>query len=138
MTDQFRKSGIEGHANIPWGSHICHFYEKKKDLLELLASYFKAGLENNECCLWIIAPQFTQEECIAVLQQQIPDITQHLNQGHLEIHKYDEWYLDQGRFNPRKVIEEWNTKLEQAIAKGFEGLRVNGNEAWLRNKDWKD
>jgi guanylate kinase len=138
MAEQLRQSGIEGLGEIAWGSHFCQFYETKEDMQELLVPFFKAGLENNEFCLWVIAEPLTKEECIKVLQQQIPNVDQHLQQGHMEILKHDEWYLDKGRFNPAKVLKAWSTKLEQALAGGFDGMRVNGNEAWLKFKDWKD
>ena len=138
MAEQLRQSGIEGLGEIAWGSHFCQFYETKEDMQELLVPFFKAGLENNEFCLWVIAETLTKEECIEALQQQIPGIEQYLQQGHMEILKHDEWYLDKGRFNPAKVIKAWDTKLEHALANGFDGMRVNGNEAWLKFKDWKD
>jgi signal transduction histidine kinase len=138
MAEQLRQSGVEGLGEIAWGSHFCQFYETKQDMLELLVPFFKAGLENNEFCLWVIAEPLTKEECIKVLQQQIPKIEQHLQQGHMEILKHDEWYLEKGRFNPAKVIKAWGTKLGLAMANGFDGMRVNGNEAWLKSKDWKD
>jgi signal transduction histidine kinase len=138
MAEQLRKSGIDGLGDIPWASHICHFYETKADLLQLLVPYFKAGIENNEFCLWVIAAPLTREECILVLQQQIPGIYEKIEQGQFEILWYDDWYLNGGKFDPQKVIEGWNIKLKQATEKDFDGMRVNGNEAWLHHKEWKD
>ena len=40
-------------ANLPWGTHCCNFYKTKADLLGILTPYFKAGLLNNELCLWV-------------------------------------------------------------------------------------
>jgi signal transduction histidine kinase len=138
MAEQLRQSGIEGLGEIAWGSHFCQFYDTEQDMLELLVPFFKAGLEHNEFCLWVIAEPLTKKDCIKALQQQIPAIEQHLQQGHMEILKHDEWYLDKGRFNPAKVIKGWGTKLEHALANGFDGMRVNGNEAWLKSGDWVD
>ncbi|WP_121357456.1 MEDS domain-containing protein [Flavisolibacter nicotianae] len=138
MAEQLRQSGIENLGDIEWGSHFCQFYETIQDMLELLVPFFKVGLENNEFCLWVIAKPLTKEECIKALQRQIPGIEKQLQQGHMEILKHDEWYLDKGRFNPAKVIKAWGTKLEHVLANGFDGMRVNGNEAWLKFKDWKD
>ena len=39
-----RQSGIRVVGEVPWGSHICIFYETKDDLLDTAAAYFKAGL----------------------------------------------------------------------------------------------
>ncbi len=39
-------------GDMPWGSHVCLFYETKDDLLDTAIPFFKAGLESNEFCLW--------------------------------------------------------------------------------------
>ena len=51
MKEALRKTGIDIIGEVPWGTHICLFYEAKSDLLEILVPYFKAGLENNEFCV---------------------------------------------------------------------------------------
>src|SRR5258708_1736339 len=80
-----RKTGISAVGDMPWGTHFCHFYETKQDLLEILAPYFKAGLENNEFCLWVIAAPVTGAEATRALQQAVPDLAQHLAKRSMEI-----------------------------------------------------
>ena len=46
-----RKTGLDMMGNVPSGTHICHFYQTKEDLLDILVPYFKAGLEGNELCI---------------------------------------------------------------------------------------
>ena len=53
MNEKLRKSGIDIIGDISWGTHFCQFYQTKEDLMDMLIPYFKAGLENNEFCLWI-------------------------------------------------------------------------------------
>lgn len=48
-----RPTGISGIGDIPWGTHFCQFYEDRQDLIDTLVPYIKAGLENNEFCLWV-------------------------------------------------------------------------------------
>ncbi len=55
-------SGIDIIGDIPWGIHFCQFYHTKEDLMDILIPYFKAGLENNEFCLWVISEQLDEEE----------------------------------------------------------------------------
>ena len=49
-------------GDMPWGTHFCHFYGTKEDLLDSLVPYFKPGLENDEFCVWVIADPLTEEE----------------------------------------------------------------------------
>ncbi|HEY0087527.1 MAG TPA: MEDS domain-containing protein, partial [Candidatus Lokiarchaeia archaeon] len=53
MEKQIRDSGINFIGKIPWGTHFCQFYQAKDDLIDILVPYFKAGLENDEFCMWI-------------------------------------------------------------------------------------
>ena len=46
-----RKTGISVMGDVPWGAHLCVFYETKGDLLDTAATYFAAGLESNEFCV---------------------------------------------------------------------------------------
>ena len=52
---RLRDTGLEAVGKVPWGSHFSIFYETKKDLLDIVVPFFKAGLQANEFCLWIVA-----------------------------------------------------------------------------------
>lgn len=54
MVTELREAGISVVGRMPWGTHFCHFYETREDLLDTLIPYFKTGLENNEFCLWVV------------------------------------------------------------------------------------
>ncbi|MHC4720030.1 MAG: MEDS domain-containing protein, partial [Planctomycetota bacterium] len=53
MEEKARKTGIEIVGDVPWGTHFCQFYQTKDDLIDVLVPYFKAGLKNNEFCMWV-------------------------------------------------------------------------------------
>jgi MEDS: MEthanogen/methylotroph, DcmR Sensory domain len=42
-----------------------------------------------------------------------------------------------GQFNAKQISNEWIEKLDQALARGYDGMRVNGNEAWLERNGWE-
>lgn len=138
MTEELRQIGIDVIGNRPWGTHFCHFYETRDDLLSTLVPYFKVGLENNEFCLWVISQPLTKEEAINTLQQELPDLDRYLREGAIEIRLYDEWYLKGGTFDRRRVIDAWKEKHDQALAKGYTGMRLHGNAAWLEREFWRD
>ena len=35
-------------GDLPWGSHCCHLFQTRGDLLETLIPFFKAWLEGRE------------------------------------------------------------------------------------------
>src|SRR5260221_11993242 len=138
MATEMRKTGVDVVGDIPWGSHFCLFYETRADLLETLVSYCKAGLENQEFCLWVVAEPLTAEDARHALGQAVPDLDQYLADRSIEIVGARDWYLQDGAFDLNRVISGWNEKLARASARGYAGVRVTGDTAWLEKKDWKD
>lgn len=129
MTTVLRKSGIALAGDLPWGKHFCLFYETREDLFDILIPYFKAGLEKNERCLWVLSEPLND----------VRDLDQSIADGSLEIRPAREWYLEDGRFDLQRVISGWMAKLEQALADGYDGLRVSGDTPWLQpNGVWED
>ncbi len=138
MTAELRKTGISVVGDMPWGTHLCHFYETKQDLLDILIPYFTAGLEHNEFCMWVTCAPLSAEEARHALRQAVPGADRHLAAGDIEIIPHTQWYLKDGAFDPQRVMHGWLAKLTQALTRGYVGMRANGNEAWLEHKDWKD
>ena len=133
-----RNTGISVVGDMAWGTHFCHFYDSKQDLLDTLVPYFKAGLDNKEFCVWVIADPLTKEEAWNALRKGVPDLDRHLADQSIEMFVGEEWYLKNGRFNLKRITSAWNEKLEQALARGYAGMRVSGDTCWLRKKDWQD
>jgi C4-dicarboxylate-specific signal transduction histidine kinase len=138
LTTEMRKTGIDVVGDIGWGTHFCLFYETKTDLLDTLVAYCKAGLENDEFCLWVVAAPVREEEAWQALQARIPDLDRYQADGSIEIVAAHDWYLQDGTFKLERVIRGWNEKLARASARGYAGLRVTGDTAWLETKDWKN
>ncbi len=135
---ELRKTGISIVGGMPWGTHMCHFYETKQDLLDILIPYFKAGLEHNEFCVWVICEPLSEGEARSSLRHAVSGADRHLAAGDIEIIPHTQCYLKDGVFDQQWVIKGWYEKLSQALTRGYAGMRVNGNEAWLEQKDWKD
>jgi len=138
MATEMRKTGVDVVGDMPWGTHFCLFYETRADLLETLVSYCKAGLESQEFCLWVVAEPLTGEDARLALKRVVPDLDQYLADHCIEIVAARDWYLQDGTFDLKRVISGWNEKLTSASARGFAGVRVTGDTAWLEKKDWKD
>lgn len=134
-----RKSGLALIGDLSWGSHFCQFYKTKKDLLDVLVPYFKAGLENNELCVWVTSDFLTREDAIEALSKSVSGFTRYLAKGQMEIFPYQDWYLIGGKFDLQRTLNMWMEKHDGALAKGFAGTRVSGNPYWIDNKkDWDD
>lgn len=138
QTNMMRRAGIDVVGDIPWGTHFCLFYDTKADLLETLVCYCKAGLQSQEFCLWVVAPPVTREDALEALRQAVPSFDSYLPDGGIEIVPARDWYLPDGTFDLNRVIAGWNETLRRASARGYVGVRVTGDTAWLERKHWKD
>lgn len=132
-----RQSGIRVVGEVPWGSHICIFYETKDDLLDTATAYFKAGLASNEFCVWAISEPIAKADAEAALRRAIPDLEGQLAAGRIEILQGTDWYLRGNQFDLQRITGGWNEKLGAALAKGFDGMRVSGNAFWIESNHWQ-
>ncbi len=138
MSEKLRRSGIDIINDVPWGTHFCQFYRTKEDLLDILLPYFKAGLENNEFCMWITSEPLSDQEALEAIRKSIPGSDRYLANGQIEILPHSEWYLEAGRFSSGRVLGGWVEKLNEALVRGYEGLRLSGNTFWLEREEWRD
>jgi PAS domain S-box-containing protein len=133
-----RHSGIEVVGDVPWGTHFCQFYETGLDLIEILVPYFREGLKGNEFCMWVTSHPLQVDQAKTALQVAVPDLDQYIEKGQIEIIDYNQWYTRSGKFSADEVLQGWVDKLNSALEKGYEGLRLTGNTFWLEHADWAD
>src|SRR2546426_162515 len=138
MTTALRNTGIEPVGEMPWGTHFCHFYETRDDLLETLLPFFKAGLEAGEFCAWVVSEPLTEEEVWQTLDRAVPGLDRYVSDQSIEVLKARDVYLAGGEIDLHRITSNWSAKLERALSRGYQGIRVSGNTAWLEQKHWRD
>jgi len=136
MQNERRNSGIDVIGSVPWGTHFCQFYQTKQDLIDILVPYFKAGLEDNEFCMWVTSEPLMTVEVQETMREAVADFDEYLRNGQMEVLSYQDWYLLGGTFDDDRVLRGWVSKLERALARGFSGLRLTGNTFWLERNHW--
>jgi PAS domain S-box-containing protein len=134
--ENMRNSGIDVVGRVPWGTHFCQFYKTEQDLLDILVPYFKTGLETNEFCMWVTSEPVTGKKALQAMVETVPDFANYLKKGQIEVLPYTEWYTKGGAFDSQRVLNGWVSKLDSALAKGYDGLRLTGNTFWLEKEDW--
>ncbi len=137
METELRKTSIEAIGNVPWGTHFCQFYQTKEDLTEILVPYFKAGLENNEFCMWITAEPLNARDAQKALKKKIKNLDDYIKKDQIEILEHNQWYTRSENSDPEAIIQNFINKAEYALKKGFDGLRITGNSSWLEKRDWE-
>jgi PAS domain S-box-containing protein len=133
--DELRPTRISAVGDVPWGTHFCQFYQNKQDLIDILVPYFKAGLENNEFCMWVTSEPLGSAEAKAALAANLENLETYLANGQLEILD-PEWYTSGSEFESDRILQNWVNRLETASRRGFSGLRLSGNPSWLEKPEW--
>jgi DNA-binding CsgD family transcriptional regulator len=134
---ELRKSGIRPIGDIPWGAHICMFYETAEDLLDAEIAYFEAGLANHEFCIWAVSEPIGKEDARRALRKGIPGFDRHFAAGSIEILDGRDWYLNGSEFDLQRITGGWHQKLQGALAKGYQGMRISGNAFWVTTNHWR-
>src|SRR5881296_564454 len=138
MTTALRNTGIEPVGEMPWGTHFCHFYETRDDLLETLLPFFKAGLETNEFCAWVVSEPLTEAGVWQALDRAVPGLDRYVSDHSIEVLNARDVYLAGGEIDLHRIIGNWHDKLKGALSRGYPGIRVTGNTAWLEQKQWRE
>jgi DNA-binding CsgD family transcriptional regulator len=137
MATALRRTGLGVVGDMPWGTHFCLFYETKQDFLDTVVPYFRAGLESNEYCLWILSESdpLTREEAWKAIRL---EVSRRAAAERIELLSHEEWFLRDGDFDLGNVMSIVEDKLSQALARGQAGIRVNGGPAWLQKARGND
>lgn len=137
MATELRKSGSDVIGDMAtWGTHFCLFYETKEDRLDALMSYCKSGLEKDEFCLWVVAEPLTVEEATAALKQAVPNFDSYVADSHIEVISANDFFLQGGNFDRKRVTDALSAKLASASRTGFAGVRLTGDTSWVTKNDW--
>ena|GEM_PF-388357 len=118
-------------GEVPPVAHLCQFYKTKEDIADILVPYFKAGLENNELCLWVTAAPLEAAEAFEVLKLVLPDLDRYLSTGQMRIIPYTECYSENGSRGPRDLLRG----LAPTISNGFNGIRLADQAALLASEN---
>lgn len=131
-------SGLQNIPRLPWGSHLAHFFGSGSELQYLLVPYFKAGLENNERCLWVTGAGLNAEQARSALRAAVPDLDRRERDQQIEISDGDKWYASGTKLRPDELVTGLLQREQDALQNGYAGLRTNGNCSWVSPEQWPD
>ncbi len=131
-------SGLKNIPHLKWGSHLAHFFNSGDQLRAVLVPYFKAGLENHEVCLWVTGRAFNAEEARSALRTAVPDLDARERDKQIDIANGEEWYGAREKLRPHELVSGLVQREQDALARGYAGLRTNGNCSWVSPGQWAD
>jgi hypothetical protein len=128
--------GVPGIRPVIYGSHLCHFYPDRDELVQSLVPFFQAGLLNNERCLWVTADPLPAAQAQAELAKITPDLEARIANGQLRIVDGREWYESSRGMTANDLIARWLKEETDALNAGYRGLRITGNTSFLTPDAW--
>jgi DNA-binding CsgD family transcriptional regulator len=132
---ELTNSGLPAVGRLPWGSHLCIFYQTKRDLLDILVPYFAAGLDQNEFCLWVVDDYEFLDVATAKseLRRVVPKLARFVKNAFIEIVTRRDLFPSGSEDLP-EVIALFRRRAASAIERGFDGMRVNGSSAGVQHQ----
>ena len=131
-------SGFHAVPQLRWGSHLAHFFAAGSELRDVAVPYFKAGLENNERCLWVTGKAYDAEQARSALRAVVSDLDRRERAGQIEIQNVEHWYAPGQRLRPSDLVNGLLQREQEALSLGYAGLRTQGNCAWVSRDQWPD
>ncbi len=119
-----KNTGIDFSLSIPYSPQIPVLYSNQEELTELLALYFKEGIEKGEHCVWISPEQGESESAKIALENKGVDTEHCLRSDQLEIIPAREFQENAALPTP-SAVEMLEKRYEKALSDGFSGLRIN-------------
>lgn len=137
MLQERTTAGMGPLTDMPWGTHLCYFFETQQDLLDTSLPFFQAGMENREFCLWIVCVPLTEAEAVRALRESIPGMERYLAEGGLEILIHAEPIMPGDFGEARRRVDYLHERLKQALELGYTGMRVAGSPSGIQKTDPK-
>ena len=116
--------------------HSALFYHSQIELLDFLTPYFKAGLENNELCVWAIPENVSIDEAKGALKRAINGLDSYIEKGQLIIGDHKTFYFKNDTFTSFDAQLLWGDKEQEAIRNGFNGICVLADGSWALQSHW--
>lgn len=137
MTAGLTNTGLPFLKEVAWGMHLCQFYETGQDLLDVQVPFFKAGLDNDELCVWITSGPLGEGEAREAMMKAVPGLDRHLRGRQMEIVPAKAWYRPDGSFTPQGARMA-GSRIRAVASRRFPGLRVSGDAGLLCRGGWQD
>jgi signal transduction histidine kinase len=118
-----RPTGLSAVGALAWGSHFCQFFDTDQDFLDVLIPYLRTGIAEGELCLWIYSPPFDEVSAEGVLRG-------------VRVIACHDFFCRDGRFDADHAARQWERFYQEALAEGFQGLRVLGHHTTFTRQHW--
>jgi len=123
--------------NLRPRDHVILFYESREAKRNTLFSYIERGLRDGNVGVYICSEETPDQIRKAMIEFGI-DVNNYEETGALRVLPYTEMYIRDGVFDLDFVMDTWTRWYNDAIAKGFSGMRATGEMSCFIEHDLVD
>jgi KaiC/GvpD/RAD55 family RecA-like ATPase len=99
--------------DIQVGDHLCCLYKTEEEHHAVILPYIRQGLEKREKVIYIVDTH-TANTVLAYLRDDGIDVDFYLEEGQLDLLTANESYVQDGIFNPDKMIDLLQAETDKA------------------------
>ncbi len=111
-------------------SHLCLVYDSPEEWRATIIPFLKIGLKRSEKCFYI-TDAHTANEVRSYLRQEGLDVAAFEAKDQLVILHQSDVYIQEGSFDPDRMIALLIAETKKAIASGYSALRAAGEMSWV-------
>lgn len=105
------------------GDHLCYLYDSERERRDAVGLFIRQGLDWHEKIIYIAEPPRFEDVAEGLLAEGVETV--HLIEGgQLCFLSLGSMFRDIRRFDPSRMIRTIERETENAVARGFNGLRV--------------
>lgn len=116
-------------ARMRTGDHYCGIYRTDEDHRAIVVDFIRQGVARHEKMFYIVNIQ-TAAQLKATLAAAHIDVDDLERKGQLIITTAKGAYLQDGQFDPNKMVALLRRETDKAIAEGYTALRATGEMTW--------
>lgn len=129
-----RTGGLREAADLHLGDHICWTYSSDYEHRTVLTAFVAEGLQARQRVAHV-APRGEERRLVGYLQECGVDAEALIAEGRLILGSAEAGYSPNGAFDPEESLQGFRAMAKQAVAEGYTGLRVAGENGWIL-ADW--
>nr|WP_255351031.1 ATP-binding protein [Methanosarcina sp. MTP4] len=124
MQTKNKNTDTDFSLTVPCSPQTTALYSNPEEVVELLALYFKEGIEKGERCVWISPEPGEAENAKMALENTGVDFERCLRSDQLEITQARE-FQENTAWPAPTAVEMLEKRSEKALSEGYSGLRIN-------------
>lgn len=109
--------------------HVCAFFHSKDEEYRVLLPFMKEGFEQGDKAFHIVKEDHRSEHRRRLRQAGVA-VDEAESQGQLEVRRWEDAYLREGRFDQNRMLALIEEVLQSGKAQGYRLTRLVANMEW--------